>query len=189
MTGDNPSKIKVLRIIARMNIGGPAIQVTTLMNYIPQSEVCQSLITGECEAGEKDYLEFNRIGLDRMRIPSLGRSINLISDVKALLEIRKVIKQLTPDIVHTHTFKAGLLGRLAALSVRNHPHLVHTFHGHILNGYLGCAKLAILKTIERFLAVKTDVLVAVGERVRDELKEVGVGKNNKFVVVPPGFHA
>jgi glycosyltransferase involved in cell wall biosynthesis len=170
-----------------MNIGGPAIQVTTLMNYLPQSEVCQLLITGECEPGEKDYLEFNRIDLDRMRIPSLGRSINPISDVKALFKIRKAIKMFRPDIVHTHTFKAGLLGRLAALSIRNHPYLVHTFHGHILNGYLGGAKLATLKTIERFLALKTDVLVAVGERVMEELKEVGVGKYNKFEVVPPGF--
>jgi glycosyltransferase involved in cell wall biosynthesis len=187
MTGDKSSKIRVLRIIARMNIGGPAIQVTTLMNYLPKSEICQLLITGECEEGEEDYLEFNRIDLDRTRIPSLGRSINPISDVKALFKIRKAIKIFRPDIVHTHTFKAGLLGRLAALSIRNHPYLVHTFHGHILNGYLRGAKLAILKTIERFLALKTDVLVAVGERVMEELKEVGVGKCNKFEVVPPGF--
>jgi glycosyltransferase involved in cell wall biosynthesis len=187
MTDDKSSKIKVLRIIARMNIGGPAIQVTTLMNYLPQTEVCQLLITGECEAGEKDYLEFNGIDLDRIRIPSLGRSINLVSDVKALFKIRKAIKKFTPDIVHTHTFKAGLLGRLAAISVRRRPFIVHTFHGHILNGYLGGAKLAILKTIEKFLAFKTDVLVAVGERVMKELKESGVGRYNRFEVVPPGF--
>jgi glycosyltransferase involved in cell wall biosynthesis len=157
------------------------------MNYLPKSEVCQLLITGECEEGDEDYLEFNGIVLDRLRIPSLGRRISPIRDLKSMLEIRKVITEFNPDVVHTHTFKAGLLGRLAALSLRNHPYLVHTFHGHILNGYLRNIKLVFLKSIEKFLAMRTDVLVAVGNRVRSELKEVGVGKYTRFEVVPPGF--
>jgi glycosyltransferase involved in cell wall biosynthesis len=187
MKGDNLGKIRLLRVIARMNIGGPAVQVTTLMNYLPESEVCQLLITGECKDGEKDYLEFNGVEIDRKVIPSLGRKIDLMSDVKAFFKIRKEMKIFKPDIVHTHTFKAGLIGRLAAMSLFSRPYLVHTFHGHILNGYLRGMKLIILKTIERILAFKTDVLVAVGERVMEELKEVGIGKSARFEIVPPGF--
>jgi len=181
------AKIRVLRIIARMNIGGPAIQVTTLMNYIPTDEVNQILVTGECEDGEADYLEFNQIGLKRTIIPGLGRSINPLSDLKAMLTIRKIIKDFRPDILHTHTFKAGLLGRVAALSVLKRPYMVHTFHGHLLQGYLGGLKLRILKTIERVLAAKTDVLVSVGEKVMNDLIQVGVGNRDKFEVIPPGF--
>lgn len=181
------TRMKVLRVIARMNIGGPAIQVTTLMNYIPKSEVDQLLLTGNCEEGEADYLEFNDIDLKRIKISGLGRSINPLSDLKAMLKIRKIIKDFSPDIVHTHTFKAGLLGRVAAISVRKRPYLVHTFHGHLLHGYLGILKLSILKNLERILAVKTDVLVSVGEKVMNDLVEVGVGNRGKFKVVPPGF--
>ena len=187
MTVLEPGEIRVLRIIARMNIGGPAIQVTTLMNYIPKSEVNQLLVTGECEEGEADYLEFNGIDLERKIIPGLGRSINPLSDLKAMLKIRKIIKEFRPDILHTHTFKAGLLGRIAALSVLKRPYLVHTFHGHLLQGYLGGFKLRVLKFLERVLAVKTDVLVSVGEKVKDDLIQIGVGSRDKFEVVPPGF--
>lgn len=180
-------KIRVLRVIARMNIGGPAIQVTTLMNYIPESQLEQLLLTGTCEVGEVDYLEFNGMDLERKIVKGLGRSINPLSDFNALLEIRRVIKSFEPNIVHTHTFKAGLLGRLAALSTRKRPFLVHTFHGHLLNGYLGFVKLRILKTIERLLAHRTDVLVSVGEKVKAELVESGIGNGQRFEVVPPGF--
>jgi len=183
----NSRKIRVLRIIARMNIGGPAIQVTTLMNYLPEDEVNQLLLTGTCEEGEADYLDFNQIGLNRKKIPGLGRRVSLFNDFTALLEIRRVIKNFDPDILHTHTFKAGFLGRVAALSFKERPFLVHTFHGHLLNGYLGATKLGILKIIERSLARRTDVLVSVGEKVKNELLEVGIGKHKKFEVVPPGF--
>ena len=142
-------KIRLLRIIARVNIGGPAIQVTTLMNYIPENQVDQLLVTGTCEDGEADYFEFNGIDIERKLIKGLGRSINVLSDFNALLQIRRIIKNFKPDIVHTHTFKAGTLGRLAALSFRKRPFLVHTFHGHLLHGYLNCFKLSILKTIEK----------------------------------------
>lgn len=180
-------KIRVLRIIARMNIGGPAIQVTTLMNYIPESQVEQLLLTGTCEAGEADYLEFNGTDLERKIVRGLGRRINPLCDFNALLQIRRVIKSFNPDIVHTHTFKAGLLGRLAALSTRKRPFLVHTFHGHLLHSYLGFVKLSVLKTIERLLAHRTDVLVSVGEKVKAELVEAGIGNGQRFEVVPPGF--
>lgn len=183
----SPGKTKVLRLIARMNIGGPAIQVTTLMNYIPRDDLNQLLVTGTCASGEADYLDFNQISLEREIIPGLGRRVNILSDFKALLEIRKVIKNFSPNILHTHTFKAGLIGRLAALTFKKRPFLVHTFHGHLLSGYLGFVKLGTLKAIERFLAQRTDVLISVGEKVKNELIEARIGNHNRFEVVPPGF--
>jgi len=182
-----PEKLRVLRLIARMNVGGPAIQVTTLMNYLSKEDVKQVLITGNCEPGEADYLELNKIDLERVTISSFKRSLGLINDLIAFFKIRAHIKCFQPDIVHTHTFKAGLLGRLASLTVKRRPDLVHTFHGHLLDGYLGGVKLFVLKKIERQLASKTKILVSVGERVMKELLAAGIGSSDKFEVVPPGF--
>lgn len=179
--------IRVLRVITRMNIGGPAIQVTTLMNYLPRQRVNQILVTGDCDDGEADYLEFNNISLERTRIPSLSQRINPFKDVIAVFSLRRAIKAFEPNIVHTHTFKAGLLGRLAALSVKNKTKLVHTFHGHLLTGYFGFFKVWIIKILEKFLADRTDVLVSVGEKVKNDLIEAGIGNQEKFVVIPPGF--
>lgn len=187
MIQDRPQPIRVLRIIARMNVGGPAIQVTTLMNSISKSDVTQLLLTGVCEPGEADYLELNGIKLDLRVLPSLGRRISLLGDLKTFFEIRKWTKVFEPEIVHTHTFKAGFLGRLAVLSLRTRPALVHTFHGHLLNGYYTGFKLFVLKTIERYLARRTSYLVAVGEKVMLELLREGIGSRNKYIIIPPGF--
>lgn len=187
MTAKDFEEIRVLRVISRMNIGGPAIQVTTLMNYLPKSEVTQLLITGECEEGELDYLEFNQIPLDRSIIKGFGRKISPLTDLRSLKKIRNKMKEFKPDIVHTHTFKAGLLGRIAALTLKTRPLLIHTFHGHLLHSYFTPFKHQILIYIERFLALKTDVLVTVGEKVMNDLIEVNVGNHAKYEVVPPGF--
>ncbi len=180
-------RMRVLRIIARMNVGGPAIQVTTLMNYLSKDDIEQVLITGICEPGEVDYLELNDIDLDRIIVSSFKRRLSMTNDLIALFKIRAIIKSFQPHIVHTHTFKAGLLGRLASLTVKNRPVLVHTFHGHLLDGYLGGVKLLVLKKIERLLALKTKILVSVGERVMRELLAAGIGNVDKFKVVSPGF--
>jgi len=170
-----------------MNVGGPAIQVTTLMNSLADKDVTQLLLTGECEDGEVDYLELNGIDLERRVSRNLGRRINPMSDVKAFFEIRETIKTFKPNIVHTHTFKAGLLGRLAALSLTSRPLLVHTFHGHLLEGYFKGYKLFVLKVIERHLSSRTDFLVSVGEKVMQDLLEQRIGSRERFVVIPPGF--
>jgi glycosyltransferase involved in cell wall biosynthesis len=170
-----------------MNIGGPAIQVSTLMNYLPKDEIEQMLVTGICEPGEMDYLDFNNIELNPKRVQSLGRRISLVNDLKAMLEIRSILKSYKPDILHTHTFKAGLLGRLAALSCRTRPYLVHTFHGHLLEGYLEGTKLFLLKLTERILARKTDRLISVGEKVMKDLLAEKIGSARKFEKVSPGF--
>lgn len=170
-----------------MNVGGPAIQVYTISKGLPEEDFEQILLTGKCEPGELDYLELNDIKLPKLEVPGLGRSINFISDLKALLFIRKQILVFKPDIIHTHTFKAGVLGRITALSIRRKTVKIHTFHGHLLEGYLKSLKLWILLQIERFLAARTDVLISVGNRVMEDLLEQRIGMRNKYRVIPPGF--
>ena len=180
-------KIRVLRVIARMNIGGPAIQVTNLMKSLPDSRFEQLLITGFCEENEKDYLETNNIEIRVKKIKFLGRAISPLSDLLAILQMRRVIKDFEPDIVHTHTFKAGFIGRIAACSLSRKVYLVHTFHGHLLHGYYGEFGTKIISTLERFLAYRTTRLISVGTRVKNELLEHGIGNPHKFKVINPGF--
>lgn len=180
-------RIRVMRIIARMNVGGPAIQVCAIAQGLPSNEFNQILLTGSCEPGETDYLELNAIQLSRVKLPELRRSINLLSDLKALLFIRRQLLTFKPEILHTHTFKAGFLGRVAALTTRIPMVKIHTFHGHLLDGYLKGLKFWILIKIERFLATKTNVLVTVGNKVMTDLIASGIGKTEQYLVIPPGF--
>lgn len=181
------SPIRVLRLIARMNVGGPAIQITGLMLNLPSEEFEQILITGSCDQNEVDYLELNEIDLDCMKIEGFGRSINLVSDLKVLFAIRKQIRAFSPHIIHTHTAKAGFLGRIAAILSFRRQLRVHTYHGHLLNGYFGGFKTRLVILIERFLARSTDSLVAVGSQVRDDLLAAKIGNFDKYRVIGPGL--
>jgi glycosyltransferase involved in cell wall biosynthesis len=171
-----------------MNIGGPAIQITGLMQNLPNLQFDQLLLTGYCDENEVDYLEANKISLPIIRLNGFGRSINLLTDLKVFFEIRKVIKIFDPDIVHTHTAKAGFLGRLAAISIFRKQIRVHTYHGHLLHGYFGKIKTRLLIWIESFLARYTDSLIAVGEKVRDDLIEAKVGQKRQYNVIGPGLN-
>ena len=179
--------VRVMRLIARMNVGGPAIQITGLMKNLSFPEFEQLLITGFCDQDEMDYLEINQFNFPHTRLSGFGRSINLFSDLRVLLEIRRQILSFRPDIVHTHTAKAGLLGRIAAISTFKGQLLVHTFHGHLLHGYFGKFKTNLVILTERILARLTDKLVAVGEHVRDELLEARIGSFDQYKVIGPGL--
>jgi glycosyltransferase involved in cell wall biosynthesis len=180
-------KIRVLRLIARMNVGGPAIQITGLMSNLPVEEFEQKLVTGFCDKNEVDYLEVNELNVTRTKVEGFGRSVNLFSDLKVLLAIRREIKAFNPDIIHTHTAKAGFLGRIASLLTFKRQIRVHTFHGHLLHGYFGKFKTSLVILAERLLARFTDRLVAVGSQVRDELLAVKIGSFEKFKVIGPGL--
>lgn len=180
-------RIRILRIIARMNIGGPAIQVCELMNFLPRETFEQKLVTGFCGIEELDFIDVRGANFDFERINHFGRRINLISDLKAFRQIRRQIVIFNPHIVHTHTAKAGVLGRIAALSVNRRIKIVHTYHGHLLHGYFNNVMTQILIYIERILAFWTSRLIAVGSEVRDELLEVQIGKIEKYEVIRPGF--
>lgn len=179
--------IRVMRIIARMNVGGPAIQVTTLSKGLDKEIFHQELITGFCEEGEADYLETNQIDLSEIRVNGLGRSLKPLDDLRALFKIRSLIKTFRPHIIHTHTAKAGVLGRFASLWFDPKIIRIHTFHGHLLYGYFAKWKTSFVIFLEKLLAYKTDILIAVGEKVRDELLSAGIGKISQYSIFPPGF--
>jgi len=187
MDEPNQTPIRVMRIIARMNVGGPAVQVTGLMRGLNASEFDHRLYTGFCASDEADYLESTANDVTAIRIVGFGRRVSLASDLRAFITLVKEIRDFKPQIIHTHTAKAGFLGRIASL-ISLHPSIrVHTFHGHLLNGYFGRFKRWLVIVAEKFLATFTHQLLAVGNKVRQDLLAVGVGKPKKFNIMPPGL--
>lgn len=181
------SRLRVLRIIARMNVGGPAMQVTTLTNGLDRDRYEQRLLVGTVADDEQDYVALRAPGLPVEVIPGLGRAPQPLDDLRALREARRIMHDFRPHIVHTHTAKAGVVGRLAAQGL-GVPALVHTFHGHLLHGYFSPTLTRAVIATERALAWRTDRIVAVGTRVRDDLLGAGIGRPAQYVVVAPGTH-
>ena len=181
------SPIRVMRIIARMNVGGPAVQVSGLMRGFNPSEFDHRLYTGFCAADEADYLDTVAHDVTAIRIAGFGRRVSFGGDIKAFLSLVKEIRSFKPHVIHTHTAKAGLLGRIASI-VSLHPSIrVHTFHGHLLNGYFGQFTRSLVVLAEKLLAIFTDELLAVGAKVRQDLLDAGVGNSEKFGIMPPGL--
>ena len=176
-----------MRIIARMNVGGPAVQVTGLMRGFDESAFEQRLLTGFCDTDESDYLETVAPDVTVTRIEGLGRSISPSADLRAFRKIVKEIREFRPDVIHTHTAKAGVVGRIASLISGHRSIRVHTFHGHLLHGYFGGFKTRIVIVIEKVLGYFTDQLLAVGKQTMLDLLRVGIGTKKKFSVMPPGL--
>ena len=181
------SPIRVMRIIARMNVGGPAVQVSGLMRGFNSNEFEHRLYTGFCATDEADYLDSVATDIKAMRIDGLGRRVSLRGDIRAFLSLVKAIREFKPNIIHTHTAKAGFLGRLASLVSLQKSVRVHTFHGHLLNGYFGTFKRTLVVVAEKALAFATQQLLAVGNKVRQDLLEAGIGSKEKFGLMPPGL--
>ncbi len=177
----------MLRVIARMNVGGPAVQVSGLMRHLPQDRFEQRLVTGWCADDEADYLLTQAPDVAATRLDGLGRAIRPGDDARALAQLRQVIREFRPHIVHTHTAKAGTLGRVATTLAGTGSAKVHTFHGHLLHGYFSPAKTRAVVEVERALARGTDRLVAVGPQVRDDLLAAGIGRADQYAVIPPGL--
>jgi glycosyltransferase involved in cell wall biosynthesis len=184
MTTSPPSR--VLRVIARLNIGGPAIHATLLTARLDPARFATTLVTGSEDAAEGNYLALHRREASVELIPDLGREIRPLGELRTVRALLQLIRRIRPDIVHTHTAKAGAVGRLAAI-LCGVPVVVHTFHGHVLRGYFSPAKTAVYRGIERLLATRTDRLLTVTDRVRDELLALGVGRPAQYATVPLGF--
>lgn len=180
-------KIKIVRIINRFNIGGPTFNATFLTRYL-SDEYETLLLGGVPDEGEKDSLHIlKKYDIEPIIIPELSRSISINKDRKAYSEIKKIIQEYQPDIVHTHASKAGLLGRLAAKSA-GVPVIVHTFHGHVFHSYFGKAKTALFKNIERYLAKQSTGIIAISKLQKKELVEDHkIVKESKVKVIPLGF--
>ena len=183
------TQVKVMQIIARMNVGGPAVIVAELMRGLDKSEFEQILVTGFCDENEADYLDTVAKDIKATRIAGLGRSVSLIADLKAFFGLVSLIRKYKPDVIHTHTAKAGVLGRLASLLAGRGAVRVHTFHGHLLHGYFNGLITKIVILIEKILAARTSVLIAIGSKVRDDLIAAGIGSKGKYRVFFPGLPA
>ncbi|MFY9579949.1 MAG: glycosyltransferase family 4 protein [Gaiellaceae bacterium] len=177
-------------MIARLNMGGPALHVAYLTAGLRERGYDTTLVAGTLARGE-DSMAFVAEGLhvDVVSIPQLGREISPVRDLAATLRLAALIRRERPQILHTHTAKAGTVGRVAALLAgrARPPIVVHTFHGHVLYGYFGPLRSRFFRWLERWLARHTTVLVAVSPQVRDDLVALGVAPPEKFVVVRLGI--
>ena len=180
-------RIKVMQIIARMNVGGPAVIVAELMRGLDSSQLEQVLITGYCDETEADYLDEVATDIKATRIAGLGRSLSPFADLKAFFGLVSTIKKFNPDVIHTHTAKAGVLGRLASIIAGRGAVRIHTFHGHLLHGYFAGWKTRLVVAIEKFFAARTDYLIAIGSEVKRDLIAAGIGTAAQYSVFFPGL--
>ena len=178
--------MRIVQIIARYNKGGTANWLDLLVSGLRNEGDEVILIAGHVDSSEIEDENFTR--LNGIRIENLKRDPSLLSDIKAFKELRIVLKKLNPDVVNTHTAKAGVLGRLAVLSIRNfNPILIHTFHGHLLYGYHSRIVTQVIVLIEKLLAKKTDKIITAGSRVKSELLEAGIGEQIKMFAISPAI--
>jgi glycosyltransferase involved in cell wall biosynthesis len=185
-----PDRVRVLRVIARLNMGGPALHVAYLSAGLRDRGYDTTLVAGTLARGE-DSMAFvaEDLGIEIVRIEELGREISPLRDLLATIRLARVIRRERPQILHTHTAKAGTVGRLAALLAgsRRPPVVVHTFHGHVLRGYFGPVRSRLFLALERWLAAHTTALIAVGPQVRDDLVALGVAPADRFTVIRLGI--
>ena len=170
-----------------MNVGGPAILVADLMRNLDPSKFEARLATGYCDENESDYLDEVAIDIKAIRVPGFGRPISIGNDLKAFFLLMIEIRRFKPDVVHTHTTKAGVLGRVATFLARPSAKRIHTFHGHLLHGYFGSGKNQILVFLEKILGLITYKFVAIGNVVKADLVKAGIAKDSKFEVIYPGL--
>ena len=194
--------VRIVRIIARLNVGGPARHVVWLAAALQSAEYESVLVTGVVPPGEDDMIYFAQAnGVVPLIVPELSREISL-KDARAIWKLYRLLVRLRPDIVHTHTAKAGTAGRLAGLLYRwltpstiigrpRRCRFVHTYHGHVFHSYYGALKTRAFLLIEKVLArVATDRIIVLSAQQFHEIhEEFGVGRRHQFRIVPLGLDA
>jgi glycosyltransferase involved in cell wall biosynthesis len=176
--------MRVLHVIARLNVGGTARYITQLATELPKHGIETFVATGFVQGAEVE--DPSAQSIDLIRIPALGRSIRPIKDHLARKQLDKIIAEVKPDIIHTHTFKAGYVIRMKKQSVP----VIHTFHGHLLDDpEFSGFKSKIIIELEKKFAKSSAKLVTVGRRVADELLEQKIGYRAQYVNIPPGVVA
>lgn len=178
---------KIVRIIARLNIGGPAIHTVLLTAGLDSARFESLLVTGVVGPDEGDMRDLALAkGVSPQVVPELGRELHPVRDLVTLFKLYRLLRRERPHVVHTHTAKAGAVGRLAA-RLAGVPVVLHTFHGHVFRGYFGPYKTRFFIALEKFLARRSDRLVTVSQGQRRELADYGIAPLSKIVVVPLGF--
>lgn len=177
-------------MIARLNMGGPAHQAALLSGrrFFPERYETR-LVHGLLAPGEGSLVgEAEREGAQMTHLRRIGQPVKPVTDARALTDLSRIVREFRPEIIHSHTAKAGMLARTAAMFAPGpRPILVHTFHGHVLEGYFGSAKSAAFTRIERVLAKRTDALIGVSQATVDDLIRLGVAEPSRFRVVPLGL--
>ena len=181
--------MRVLHVIARLNVGGTARYITRLAEELPKQNIETFIATGFVQGSEQEDPSAKNLRV--IRIPSLGRQFNPIKDHFAFKQMLKVIKEVKPDILHTHTFKAGYIGRIRKneiIKAAGKPvKFVHTFHGHLFDDpEFSGIKSSIITFLERRFANRTDAIITVGAQVGKELLERNIGQPKQFMNIPPG---
>ncbi len=185
--GADASGVRVLRIFSRLNIGGPSLHVILLTAGLRSLGYEPRLVVGKESPREGNMTALavsKSVSCERMA--GLGREIAPLQDLRALVGLARLMRSWRPAIVHTHTAKAGVLGRLAARAA-GVPIVVHTYHGHVLRGYFSPAMTTVFRWLEARLARRTSALVAVSESVRQDLVALGVASAEKIRVIPLGL--
>lgn len=188
MSESQTKPIRILRLIARLNVGGPAIHVSLLTQKFSAPGYESTLACGSIDHDEGDMLYYaEERGVTPVIIPELGRSLNPVRDLVTVFKVFRLIRQLKPDVVHTHTAKAGFVGRVAAW-MAGVPVIVHTFHGHVFQGYFSPTLTRIFLFLERTTARMTDSVITLSDGLRRELTEdYRVTRKSRITVLPLGL--
>ena len=181
------SAVRICRIIGRLNIGGPAIHAILLTEGLRSRGYETLLVSGQEGPGEGSLRDRAvQKGLAPLFLPELGRELRPGRDLTALLKLVRLLRQQQPEIVHTHTAKAGALGRIAA-KIAGIPIVVHTFHGHVMHGYFSRRVTRFFLAIERRLAKASTTILTVSEGVRQDLLRLRIGRPETVGVMPLGL--
>lgn len=178
---------KILRILNRLAVGGPLLNASYLTRYM-DARFETMLVVGENEGHEKDAsFVTDALGIKPVRINGMGRSVDFFKDYNAYKEMKKLIADFKPDIVHTHAAKPGAIGRMAASALKV-PVIVHTYHGHVFHSYFGKVKSKVFINVERYLGRKTDALIAIsGQQKKELVQDFQIAPDKKFRIVPLGL--
>jgi glycosyltransferase involved in cell wall biosynthesis len=176
---------RVLRVITRLNVGGPATHVTVADRGLRERGWETLLVFGTVEPDEAE-VDVGALGLPLQRVPTLKRAIDPIADLRTAAALARIIRRYRPDVIHTHLSKAGLLGRALALAT-SRAIRVHTFHGTVFGGYFGSTASGAIVRAERFLGHRTNAVVALSDRQRRELADFRIAPEDRIHVVPLGL--
>jgi glycosyltransferase involved in cell wall biosynthesis len=174
--------MRILHVIARMNVGGTSTYLTNLISGMQLSGIENLLAVGNVPSNEMEDKKF--YNLNFVRLGELSRNVSPLKDYRSRKELKEIISEFNPDIIHSHTFKAGFLCR----TIRTKAKLIHTFHGHHLyDPDYGRIKNFILNSIEKFLARRNAAIITIGKRVRSEILAAGIGNEQQMISIPPGI--
>lgn len=175
--------MKVLNVMSRFNVGGTSQWLYQLSKGLDERGISNLLLIGDCPTGERE--DSRLFAINSKKIIGLGPKTSPLQTFKAFLLLRKAIKDFQPDIINTHTSKAGVLGRLAAKSISSRGKIVHTYHGHVLHGYFNPILENLIRYIEITLSLITDLFLVSGEQVLADLRSAGIIRNKPAQTIWP----